>query len=242
MKKTLRFTAFIAGLVALPVLGANVTLDRGSYKSTDGGEFRATDNGALNLSSYVAKTGDGQNIFQTFCLEVNEFIDFGNKYNYVVNTAAVNGGVLSSGSDPLSKGTAWLYSQFVAGTLKNYNYTPSYESGENPLSLSPSQATIDRRASAYLLQQAIWALEDEVLAPAPNANVFYEMAKGLGATFKDDASGADLLNVRVLNLTLDDGTRKQDVLVVVPEPSTYVAAALLLIPAIFQARRMRRTA
>jgi hypothetical protein len=75
-------------------------------------------------------------------------------------------------------------------------------------------------------------------------NVFYDAAKAHfgAANYKTDATGSDLLNVRVLNLTLDDGTKRQDVLVVVPEPSTYVAAALLLIPAIFQARRMRRSA
>jgi hypothetical protein len=49
------------------------------------------------------------------------------------------------GGDILSKGTAWLYSQFAQELLIGYNF---------------SGATAQRKTSAGLLQNAIWALED----------------------------------------------------------------------------------
>ena len=71
--------------------------------------------------------------FVTFCLQKTEYIDFFNAFNvdnistYAVSDPASNGGD-ADGKDYLSEQTAFLYTQFRAGTLTGYNYGgPSHE-------------------------------------------------------------------------------------------------------------------
>jgi len=240
MNKKLSWVSLVSLGLALPALGANtVLMQQGSYQFGSGGEFRATDNGNLNLSLYSPKTGDGLNIWQSFCMEGTENISYGVTYNYVLNTKAMFGSVGAAG-DPLSKGTAYLYSQFALGTLANYDYTPSYLASGTPAQQNA------RKADAGLLQNALWALENESGGAGVTTanNVFYALAVsvfGTEANAKSDAI-AGFLGVHVLNMTHPNGSRAQDQLVMVPEPSTYVAAALLMIPVISQVRRMRRSA
>ena len=118
-----------------------------------GGEFTAFDYTGLSNAGYAAAASDigaYDPSFQTFCIETGEFTS--NPLYFVIGSAAVMGGTGSS--DPLSQGTAWLYSQFAAGSLAGYNYGTS--------------------ASAGLLQDAFWMLESEF---TPNlANIFYSAA------------------------------------------------------------------
>ena len=80
-------------------------------------------------------------------------------YTYTINTGAVEGGGPGGGAnaidpntglpmDNISLGTAWLFSQFSAGTLTLDNGSGSY-------------FDTNRLANAGELQQAIWYLEDE---------------------------------------------------------------------------------
>jgi hypothetical protein len=128
--------------------------------------------------------------------------------------------------DNISIGTAWLYSQFRAGTLANY-------------------FTGTRQANAGALQDAIWYLEGETTTLAYNGadgTYYYNLAKlnaGSGS-LSDTQVMADSLGaygVIALNLftggndTPDNpGSRAQDQLAIVPEPTTMIAGALLLLP------------
>lgn len=241
--KKLCMVLSLAGVMAVPNLFASMTVtmmdNTSSYSQGNGGEFRAVGGGSpsldsvINWSAYSTSTKgtvsfatdgsswgygsglNGQAYFQTFCIEYNEEFSPGTTYNVSISQSALWGGQQSAGGDPLSIGTAWLYSQFAAGTLSGYNYSYGNSVPNN------------RTDSAGALQQAIWWLEGE-----PNGvnNGFVAAAKtALGmndTTIKADANGA--YNVRALNLGVP-GT-VQDQLVIVPEPTTMIAGALLLLP------------
>jgi hypothetical protein len=141
--------------------------------------------------------------------------------------------------DNISIGTAWLFSQFSAGSggLLNYNFAGT------------GGTSGTRTADAGDLQKAIWFLEDEVdgvrnhfIDDAETALGYTHDAAG-DAKLKLDSNGA--FNVIALNMystspgttpgatTIIDGVTyylKQDVLAVVPEPTTMIAGALLLLP------------
>ena len=94
------------------------------------------------------------------------------------------------------------------------------------------------------LQQAIWYLENE-----QNTGNNYLVTAAALATGSANGAAARLVNangafnVAVLNVNTADGLLKlQDQLVLVPEPSTYLAGALLLIPVLVQIRRWKRSA
>jgi hypothetical protein len=183
-----------------------------TFQNGDGGEFNAV------------TTGLGS--FGTFCLEAGEFISqppAGGPYTYTINTGAVQGGGVAGGAnttdpnnplltmDNVSLGTAWLYSQFRAGTLTLDDGTGSYFSNE--------------LANAGELQQAIWYLEDE--APGQSNGYVVLAENELSETLpqiKADSNGA--YNVVALNLFDSNGNLAQDQLgidpefVPVPEPTT----------------------
>jgi hypothetical protein len=220
--KILSATMVAAGVLTAPNLFAaltgtiTVTPDYGN--AGGGGAFTAVTSGL--------------GTFDTFCLETTEQLTYGYPYSYQVNSGAVNGGAgtarpdggataATATFDPISLGTAWLYSQFRAGTLANY--------------------TVGSAASANALQQAIWGLEDEVALDT--SNTFYQEAlAAVGAGLQGDANGA--YGVVVLNdySTLANGqiVNNQDVLAVVPEASTTIAGALLLLPLGASAVRIMR--
>ena len=189
---------------AYPVnVGDMITLTD-SYGSTRGGEFTVTGLGYT---------------FQTFCVEVAEFLAFGIPFEVVgINSAAVWGGV-GPGGDPLGFGTAYLFSKFDAGVLSLYDYVPG----------------AGRVASANALQNAIWKLEDE----GGPGNAYYE---GLAA----GSGWVDIGNVRVLNLewTVNSGShyigeRAQDILVTVPEPGILILLGIALSAVGLAARRFK---
>jgi hypothetical protein len=192
MKKIL--LACAASLLLASSAFATITVSDTPNRSNAGGEFGIT--GELGA-------------FNTFCVEVNEYITLPGTYNVTLSSGAINGGTggqTSPNFDPLSKGTSWLYSQFLAGTL------PGYFTG-------------NRAANAGDLQNAIWWLEGESLGVH---NGYAILAEGHGGT-ADAAPGEN--GVWVMNLTDDNGGLHQSLLApVVPEPTTMIAGALLLLP------------
>jgi hypothetical protein len=190
---------------------ATVGSSYGPYHAGNGGEFTLQANNALAsvLAGYSTEKDTirtGTNVtFQTFCLERNEYIYSPGSYKAVLNNGSMAGGVGGAihEIDPISKGTAWLYSQFAAGTLLGYNYT-----------------TTGRLESAAALQNTIWWLEDE-LTDQP-VNIFSAAVIGMfGADAKADNNGAASnggVYVGVLNLTDSYGHRYQDQLVVTNTP------------------------
>ncbi|MEN6350194.1 MAG: VPLPA-CTERM sorting domain-containing protein [Syntrophomonas sp.] len=183
----------------------------GIYQYLSGGEFTLqVDNDLLPVLNYysplTSNQGNTRNTFQSFCLELTEDIEPNTTYNAAISNAAVAGGVggATNGVDPISLGTAWLYSAFAKGTLAGYDFAGTIA---------------ERKASAFDLQYAIWWLEDEKAYDA--SNIFIQAAIAMfsdAATAKADSNGA--YNVMALNLTdVATGDLRQDQLVVVPIPS-----------------------
>ena len=178
------------------------------FQSGLGGEFYfQTVSGPVSNAAYhsLAKNQAGvDDSFQSFCLEWNEWLG-GAGVSYTVNDQAMLGGVSnqhgagSQGGDPLSLGTTWLYSQFAQGVLANY-FTAA-----------------DRKPMAGFLQNAIWALEDEISDPAAGSNPFFDAAAvefgGYAEAQANAASGQ--YGVWVLNNTKgqnDSVVKKQDMI------------------------------
>ena len=205
MKKKLLLIPFTI-IASLAVFGSTasantmqVKMNYGSRHSGDGGEFNAwsPDFAPATMGYAAATTVNGG--FETFCLERNEHFSPGSTYYYGISQAAIQGGV-PGGSDPISRGTAWLYLQFATGSLTGYNY--SGPGGD---------------ASAAALQATIWWLEGEGADPG-NGNTFRNSVMGL-SNYMADNNG--LYHVGVLNLWEDsDHTQlAQDQLILTGAPN-----------------------
>lgn len=193
--------------------------------------FQPTSGPVSNIDyADVARNQGLANSFQTFCLEQPESVANGN-VNYVVNDEAVIGGTNSGtpgdqGGDIISQGTAWLYSLFARGILTDYFTNP------------------DRIVAAALLQQAIWALEDEDSAGA--ANPFYNSAVAqfgsVSEAKKSTPTGS--YGVWVLNNTVNRANA-QDMLYYAPDGgSTVMLLGLSLtgLSLLARSKRLARTA
>jgi hypothetical protein len=179
MKKLLLTSAVAAILFGLscPVIAApTVTIQAGDYQAGIGGEFQVTV-GSEGIPGY--STGSQ---FQSFCLERNEYFRYGRTYYVNINDEAVMGGVGGPSPDPLDARTAWLYNEFLDGTLTGYDFDDN---------------DIGRKTSAAALQNAIWFLEQEIgpLANGSLADTFVQMAEA-----SDWNLNGNIGNIRVMNL------------------------------------------
>jgi hypothetical protein len=216
--KKLCVLASLAGVMAAPSLFATmqVTLyqDTSSYSYGSGGEFRAVGNkdlnNVVNWSAYSGNTASSGSYFQTFCIEDTEFFSPGTRYDAAISDNALYGHAGASPGVPVTMGTAWLYSQFAAGTLSGYTYT--YGGG--------------RTEDAGSLQEAIWYFQGENNNVSSVTNKWVTLANEKVAGAFDAADGA--FGVEALNLGAPGAV--QDQLVIVPEPTTMLAGALLLLP------------
>jgi len=233
--KRLLFVLGLLGVLSVPAAHAafdgtiNISGSAGTY---GGGPFNLDVTSGLNgVVGGNGLTGAAGSAFRTFCIEYNEHITLPGNYNANLNTQAEHG---SGGPnpDPISLATAWLYSQFRAGTLAasvSFYNTGTYA---------------DNATGNNSLQQAIWWLEQEtsafgVGAPSGSELSFnnYLVTTAVLATGAADADAARLIDangaygVFALNLYSGTTTYNQDMLsIAVPEPSTIVAGALLLLP------------
>lgn len=201
----LAFSAASLGLAQRADAGTiEFTSDTGSYTGLyGGGEFGVT---SFTSGPTLASMGSGVqvsgNVFQTFCLEVAEPMDFDTTLNFSTSTAADDGGT-SGGTDPLSAQSAYLYTQFWNGTLSDYTYTTG--SG--------------RTSDATSLQLALWYLEGEVtgnssLEDAYDDNTQAQAWVSAANTAVGNGTWSGLGGVLVLNVTDANGRLMQDVLVV----------------------------
>jgi len=210
-------TITIVALSAFLAAGANARADllqrvtiQDHYGTTNGGEFLAT---PIDFSfTPVRLNSAASGAFETFCLEVSENVAFGGTYWVELNTAAVQGGAGGGNPDPLDPLTAYLYRQFISGTLAGYDY--ALDDGGTA-----------RAASADALQRVIWYIEQETAmswtpGDGSKSDLFYQDALA--------NAGPDIGEVRVLNLYNDaQGTSfAQDQLVLIPEPASLLLLAL----------------
>jgi hypothetical protein len=187
----------------------DINIDRvAGYYEGSGGEFNIISNSSIDMSAYDSKAlaiRSGQTGFETYCIEMNQHVSVPGNYTATISDRAQNQ------NDPISIGTAWLYSQFAQGILSGYDYTGS-----------------SRAVSAGALQQTIWWLEGEPVDPGIS-NPFYQLVSNEFFNPKADSNGA--YNVFALNLTSNNGaTDNQDQLYVgVPEPGSllFLGAGLL---------------
>lgn len=212
--------------------GDKITLSYSGGANGDpwgGGEFLAS-----GVAGKVAQ-GVGDSFF-TFCLEYTEHISLSTQYFLKLNTGTVNGGVSTAGTyasdtsgtatfDPLSKATAWLYTQFMTNAgLLGYDMT----GGKN-------QASSVNQSLNNAFQLAIWKLEGELSAVSSNSALIAYNSSTLAQTWVADAiagsaSWTDIGNVRAMNLyTNSDFTgAKQDQLYMAPVPVPEPASLALL--------------
>ncbi len=201
---------FFASIVCLLTAGAafgvpsvHLTREPGHY-DVSGGEFLLIADPELQ-----AITGEFDP-YSSFCLEKNQPIAIGYPYDVVVATEALPGGGNSGptgpqGGDLLDPMTAYLYTEFRAGTLTGYHYGP----------------LADRAASAAALQEVIWHIEDEMTKTWTDGDSslqdqFYTAALNSGWT----GVGA----VRVLNLYTpghvgEEDYHQQDQLIIATIPA-----------------------
>ena len=220
------FCAFLATpALAVPVFEA---YQYRGYASGIGGEVTIVpsdwDWDVLQYYADSTKNIGRPNSFQTFCIELNEPIEADVTYEFAFNDRAIAGGVGGGGpaGDPLSVGTAWLYQEFVSGTLEGYDYTPG----------DPNPPADHRQLSAGYLQCAIWWLEGEI--PFNPHNIFSNAAVdmfGSEAAAKADNNGQyDVMIMNNWGWDPDEGeysTFIQDTLVFVnPEPATVLLLGL----------------
>lgn len=184
------------------------------YWQGDGGEFTLTPNSELAalLGSAAA--------FESFCLERSEGIGTsGQIYKVQLNDEALLGGTNygdtgDDNGDLLDERTAYLYTEFRAGTLANYDYDP----------------LATRAASAGALQNVIWFIEDEMEQSWVDGDGSLEDLFYQAAADAVEGNWTGLGNVCVLNnYDMRSGANQQDMLGIastVPAPGALVLGAL----------------
>lgn len=215
MRNLKTLAAVVSGLLATTLASAaTVTINGGPYQAGNGGEYTVTPNG--NAGAVGLLSDLNAHTFESFCVETNEYLNFGHTYTAVINTAAVSGGSGGGSPDPLDARTAYLYWNFRMGTLAGYNYGGTES---------------QRRNSAEALQKAIWYLENE---SGGKKNDFVTLANNA----VNSGAWTGIGNVRILNLTDRYGCESQDILTVVPAPAALVLGALGLAGAFGLKRRL----
>ena len=215
MRKTTIMFAVVGMLTALQSQAA-LTFTLNNYadpalRSEGGGPFSAILKGSDTFNGVTLNAGSGLT-YTTFCIEDNEYINFGGTYDAKLNSGAINGGVGGQDPaggyfDPLSQGTTYLYSLWAAGKIDK--------------NLGPE------------LQKSIWALEDEKDSTYMASSIADLLRNMFGQktdlSFWKQTASIGAYGVYALNLTTGGGLA-QDQLVAVPEPNTLVAVALVFLP------------
>jgi len=190
------------------LLGVATVLTASNALATIGTITLTEDYGNANSGgAFTAVTTGGLGTFDTFCLAENVLFHPGTTYNYSTSST-----IEPSGTS-IAIGTAYLYSQFRLGTLAGYTYGSA--------------------ASANALQAAIWWLQGQNFGADNTFVTLAETALGLNdSTITGADTGVAGGVVYAINLTGPGGYAQPQLgfTAAVPETSTVVAGALLLLP------------
>ena len=213
----------------------------GPWQAGAGGEFTVTE---WNGRSYATVSGEVlfglsgiDGLFQTFCIEKNEYV-YKNELTHVeLSGEARMGGKGGGNPDPLDMRTSYLYSNFWHGSLSDYDYFDNLvDDGKG------------RKDSAAALQQAIWFLENEIVSVSGQAADWVQEAEAavLGGTW----TAALHAKVQVINnwdaydaqTNTFKGVRQDQLIVVAPLPAAgLLGFALLGGLGVLSGARRRRT-
>lgn len=182
-----------------------------AYTAEGGGPFNVTLKGSDTFNGVTLNAGTGLT-YTTFCLEFTEHFNFGGNYavklNYGAKSGGAGGGVADPKGgtiDPLSVGTAWLYRQWADGN---------------------SQI----KSLAGDLQKAIWYLESEKADSKYLSSSIKNLLEAEFGSIANSKANASVGYLGVYALNLGGNAQDQLVAMPVPEASTIVAGALLLLP------------
>ena len=212
------------------------------YQDNSGncGEFTAFCSGGNNYcqdySSQCQINNNGQEGFQTFCCEMTTPLCTGQSCNATVCNSIISG---PGSSTAITVGTAYLYSCFSQGILQGYNY----------------KTGTGRETCADELQDAVWYFQGEINSGNvndtscslykfnlynPDSDPFIALCKKLFGSkcTESDVTYGNNFGVCGLNLTCTVNGKLQycqDELCYcptapVPEPATFAAGAMLLVP------------
>ena len=170
--------------------------------------------------------------FDTFCLSIPTTFYLGHTYYYDISSTIVANGVPPAASY-ITLGTAYIYSQFRAG---NANYAGA--------------------GNANAVQAAIWYLQGDLngyVDPENNVNLSTYVNSILTKVLADNPTwtlnsltqnGNGYANVFAMNLyttaSTQGGYAQPQLFQAVPEPSTVIAGALMLLPFCISTLRILR--
>ena len=162
----------------------------------------------FNLGLVIGKGryGATQISYISFCMELNEPIGQ-STYNAVVSDAADFGGIGGGSPDPLDPRSAYLYTQFIHGTLP-----------AKLAAFSGDKFTYGEGESGIAMQQALWVIEEELLPGDVTSQMAINLISMADAAILPGGEWFDrgIGNVRILNLTdIATGINKQDLIIMV---------------------------
>lgn len=216
MKRT---TAIAAGVLAATMVSA--------ASAAPQVRFADTDNNSNGNDGFRADLGaDGSYEFVTFCAETQETFSYGTKYEYNVSTSIMNRG----GSGPLSL-------QSATGYAIAYIFTTFANQGEAGIQALSGINGFTASEYRELVQRTIW---NKLYGGNTNGTFTQTRINQLFSA----ASGvwSDLGNVRVMNVWDDADTEtgaRQDMLMIIPLPSTAGLAGMGLFGMVAAGRRRR---
>ena len=185
------FIMVLMGLLLMAPVASAYPVSAGDYIKITQGIGGSNGGGAFNISK------DNEILFDTFCVERNEYFSPGGTY-YIgsITDSAINGGLTGGNPDPLSSESAYLYSRWATEVIAN--------TAEN----------------ANALQLAIWKHEGEWSSLLTGlALSFYQEAESNNGSLY----GVQVINLYASKDSYDENNGwKQDQLVynAVPEPTS----------------------